>query len=56
MSFKVNDSIPSADSVVRQDPEAIRAAFEEYYTHESRLLCSSDVSSFVYDPPIKYIL
>jgi choline dehydrogenase-like flavoprotein len=55
ISFEARDDVPTLDDLVRQDPQAIQAAMEEYMTNKTGPLTSIGVSTSAYLPIMEFL-
>lgn len=54
ISFEVNDNVPTLDSILRQEPEPFKVAFEQYKINKNGPLCSAGVTLYAYKPVIEF--
>ena len=56
IGFEANDSIPTMDGLMRQDPKAIAAAMDEYAKTRTGPMVSTGVAWYAYLPVNEFIL
>ncbi|KAI0108003.1 hypothetical protein F4776DRAFT_675141 [Hypoxylon sp. NC0597] len=55
ISFKTVDGLETLDPLVRQEPEALRRAMEDYASSQSGLLTSIGINTYAYLPMVEHL-